>query len=193
MKKPVAKSGKINLRQISKLYREILIAIGEDAEREGLRGTPDRCARVWAEFINYDPGNTDVTFETIDTDQMIAVSGIEAWSFCEHHLLPFRCSIAIGIVPESKRVLGLSKYARVALQHAHRLQIQERLTGQIADEIQALTHCRSVAVVIDGQHLCAVMRGVKSNNTMHTAAMRGSFMESAEARAEFYRLIRRTV
>src|ERR1700674_2876777 len=116
------------------LGHELLLAIGEDPEREGLRETPRRWADSWREFIEYDPGTTETTFSSLTSDQLVCVSGIRVASLCEHHLLPFWCDVSIGYIPNEK-VLGLSKFARIAQQCAHRLQLQERLGQQIADEV----------------------------------------------------------
>jgi len=179
----------MNLDAIAQLYTTLLSEIGEDVTREGLRDTPMRAARFWQEFIEYDPGNLDVTFETVQTDQMIAVSGIKVFSLCEHHLVPFQCNIAIAYIAQ-ERVLGLSKLARIAHKYAHRLQLQERLVHQIADEVSELTGAPDVAVLGVGQHLCMVMRGVRTAGLMHTSVMRGVFRDSSEVRAEFLELIK---
>src|SRR3990172_1122507 len=124
----------------------LLSAIGEDVNREGLIQTPHRWAKWWLEFMQYDPGNTDTTFEAIETDQMVVVKGIKVWSLCEHHLLPFWCNLSIGYICKDK-VLGLSKFARIANKHAHRLQIQEGLVRDIAQEVTHLAQTEDVAVL----------------------------------------------
>ncbi len=179
----------MNLEHVASLYSALLEELGEDVNREGLRDTPMRAARFWQEFIDYDPGNLDVTFEAIQTDQMIAVSGIKVFSLCEHHLVPFQCDVAIAYIAQ-KKVLGLSKLARIAHKYAHRLQLQERLVQQIANEVSELTGAPDVAVLGRGQHLCMVMRGVRTNGLMHTSVMRGVFRDNAEVRAEFLELIK---
>lgn len=166
------------------MYRELLVLLGEDPDREGLRETPARVSRWWREFITYDPGKTNTTFEAIQTNQMVVVAGIKTWSLCEHHLLPFWCDVSIGYIAEEK-VLGLSKFARVVHQFAHQLQLQERLTHQIADEIERLTQSPNVAVLAAGQHLCMTMRGIKTPGLMQTSVMRGVFFDIPQARAEF--------
>lgn len=163
------------------------MAIGEDPARDGLAGTPRRFANWWREFVAYDPGTTDTAFESVATDQMVVVSGIRVFSLCEHHLLPFWCDVAIGYVARD-RVLGLSKFARVAHQCAHRLQVQERLTHQVADEITRLTGSGDVAVLARGTHLCMMMRGIRSPALMSTSVMRGVFLEKPSARDEFLKL-----
>lgn len=165
-----------------------MIEIGENPDREGLQDTPRRWARWWIEFATYDPGNTDTVFESVSTDQMVIVSGIKVWSLCEHHLLPFWCNISIGYIAGDK-VLGLSKFARIAHQFAHKLQLQERLTHEIADEVIRLTGSNSVAVLGKGEHLCMQMRGIKSSGIMTSSVMRGVFYDKPEARQEFLSLI----
>jgi len=172
---------------LEELCRTLLTTIGEDAERSGLADTPARWARWWLEFIDYDPGNTETTFEAVTADQMVVVSGIRVWSLCEHHLLPFWCDVAIGYIT-GDQVLGLSKFARIAHQVAHRLQIQERLTAQIADEVQRLSGSNDVAMLASGVHLCMAMRGIKSPGLMTTSEVRGKFRDRPEARAEFMAL-----
>jgi len=175
------------------LCRQLLLAIGEDPTRDGLVDTPRRWANWWREFITYDPGNTGTTFEAVEADQMIVVSGMHVTSLCEHHLLPFWCDVSIGYIPAQAdpRVLGLSKFARVAHQFSHRLQLQERLAQQIADEITILTGSPDVAVLASGRHLCMEMRGIKTPGLMTSSVMRGSFRSSAAARQEFLSMAQR--
>jgi GTP cyclohydrolase IA len=172
---------------LERICRDLLLAIGEDPDRDGLAGTPRRFADWWREFVAYDAGRTDTAFESVATDQMVVVSGIRVFSLCEHHLLPFWCDVSIGYVARDK-VLGLSKFARVAHQFAHRLQVQERLTHQVADEVARLTGSGDVAVLARGNHLCMAMRGIRSPATMTTSVMRGVFRETPSARDEFLRL-----
>jgi GTP cyclohydrolase I len=166
----------------------LLKSIGEDPTREGLVDTPARVASFWKEFIDYDPGNIDVTFESVQVDQMVAVTGIRVWSLCEHHLLPFWCDLSIGYLTTGS-VIGLSKMARIAHKHAHKLQIQERMVDQIAKELQELVS-DDVAVIGKGFHMCMAMRGIKTPATMVTSAMRGRFLTKPEVRAEFMELIK---
>jgi GTP cyclohydrolase IA len=172
------------LREIG---RELLLAIGENPERDGLKETPRRFADWWRAFIEYDAGMLDTTFESVTTDQIVVVSGMRVWSLCEHHLLPFWCDVSVGYLTDTK-VLGLSKFARIANKYAHRLQIQERLSHQIADELQALTGTESVAVLVSGEHLCMTMRGIKTPARMTSRVMRGVFLSSHSARMEFLQL-----
>ena len=161
--------------------------IGEDPARPGLADTPARFARWWLEFVDYDPGNLATTFPVSEMDQMVVVGPIRVWSVCEHHLLPFYCDVTVGYVTD-ERVLGLSKLARIAHQHAHSLQIQERLVEQVADSVVELSGSADVAVLGRGEHLCMSMRGIRSPAIMTTSVMRGSFRESVTARAEFLSL-----
>ena len=182
--------GKVDYPRLLALGRELLLAIGEDPEREGLRETPRRWADTWREFIEYEPGTTETTFASTSIDQMVCVSGLRVWSLCEHHLLPFWCDVSIGYIPDDK-VLGLSKFARIAHQYAHRLQLQERLGQQIAEEITRITGTQNVAVVARGTHLCMAARGIKTPAIMTTSIMRGVFREKQEARMDFLRLTER--
>src|SRR6266705_1949396 len=170
------------------LGRELLIAIGEYPDREGLQETPRRWADFWREFIEYDPGTTEKTFSSLVADQMVCVSGLRVSSLCEHHLLPFWSDVSIGYIPDEK-VLGLSKFARIAHQFAHQLQLQERLGQQIADEISRITGTNDVAVVLKGHHLCMESRGIQTPGVMSSSVMRGAFREEFETRMEFLRMI----
>jgi GTP cyclohydrolase IA len=166
----------------------ILEAIGEDTTRPDLADTPRRFADAWAEFADFEPGRIGTAFDhSAEGDQIVVVSGMRVWSMCEHHLLPFWCDVAIGYHPAG-RVLGLSKFARIAQEAAHRLQTQERLTAQVADRVAELTGSDDVAVVGSGQHLCMCTRGVRTPGTMTTSVVRGLFRESAAARGEFLTL-----
>jgi GTP cyclohydrolase I len=188
--KPRAQQSQKNVDypKLLELGRELLIAIGEDPDREGLQDTPSRWASWWQEFIEYDAGTTDTVFSTVSTDQMVCVSGLRVFSLCEHHLLPMWCDVAIGYIPID-RILGLSKFARVAQKFAHQLQVQERLAEQIADEISRLTSTKSVAVILKGEHLCMSSRGIRTPGIMTTSVMRGVFREQYETRMEFLRLM----
>lgn len=177
---------------MERIGRDLLIAIGEDPNRPGLIETPKRFARWWQEFINYQAGTLDTSFERMgQTNQMVVVSGMRVWSICEHHLLPFWADISIGYIAKDK-VLGLSKFARIAHKFAHRPQIQEQLVQQIADEIVSLTHSEDVAVMASGVHLCMVMRGIKTEGTMTSSIMRGAFLYSESARQEFLQIVQQT-
>ena len=169
------------------IARQLLISIGEDPEREGLRDTPARFARWWREFTEFDAGVTSTTFSSQVSGQCVVVSGINVWSICEHHLLPFSCSLDIGYVSR-EQILGLSKFARIAHRHAHRLQVQEQLVADIADEIEKVTGSPDVAVVGRGEHMCMTMRGVRTSAQMASAVWRGAFADDADLRSELRRL-----
>jgi GTP cyclohydrolase I len=179
---------RVDYPRLLALGRELLLAIGEDPDREGLRETPSRWADAWREFIEYDPGTTETTFASVASDQLVCVSGIRVASLCEHHLLPFWCDVSIGYIPNAK-VLGLSKFARIAQQFAHRLQLQERLGEQIADEISRITGTQNVAVVLKGEHYCMTARGIRMPGRMTSSVMRGVFRTESQTRIEFLRLI----
>jgi GTP cyclohydrolase I len=167
-----------NKDPLEAIARQLLVEIGEDPDREGLQDTPARYARWWREFTQYEPGSVDTLFETTASGSLVAVSGINVWSLCEHHLLPFSCRITIGYLPREK-MLGLSKFARVAHQQAHKLQSQEQLSHQIADEIERLTGSPDVGIVGRGEHLCMAMRGIRTPAAMTTAVWRGALQDSA--------------
>src|SRR5437660_1453020 len=179
---------RVNYPRLLELGHELLLAIGEDPDREGLRETPRRWAETWREFIEYDPGTTETTFSSMTSDQLVCVSGVRVASLCEHHLLPFWCDVSIGYIPDEK-VLGLSKFARIAHQFAHRLQLQEQLGQQIANEITRITGTMNVAVVLKGEHLCMTARGIRTPGRMTSSVMRGVFRTESETRMEFLRLI----
>jgi GTP cyclohydrolase IA len=185
---PARKQSATVYERIKNLARELLEAIGEDPDREGLRETPRRFADWWREFLEYDPGTTDTTFEATHTGSLVAVTGMRVYSLCEHHLLPFWCDVSIAYFP-TRQVLGLSKFARIAHKYAHRLQLQERLCNQIADEVQEVTGSPDVAVVCRGEHSCMTMRGIKTAGMMTSMSMRGVFEAEDSKRMEFLRLI----
>ena len=171
----------------------LLEAIGEDPDREGLRDTPARVARFWAEFMDGDHGTVNRIFpqEGAHYDEMIVLRGIRFYSLCEHHLLPFTGTATVGYVPNGAGLLGLSKLARIVRRHAASLQVQERLTAQVADEVMELTGALGVGVYIEAVHLCAAMRGVRSEDSAFvTSVMRGVLLTKPEARAEFLSLAR---
>jgi GTP cyclohydrolase I len=171
------------------LARQLLKEIGEDADREGLRETPERFARWWREFINYEPGSLSTLFETTTTSQMVVVQDIQVWSLCEHHLLPFQCMVTIAYRPTS-HLLGLSKFARVAQRHAHKLQVQERLVSDIAEDLASITGASDVAVIAKGEHLCMTMRGIKTSALMTSTAFLGAFATDGALRGELLSLTR---
>ncbi|MDU0352808.1 GTP cyclohydrolase I FolE [Paraglaciecola aquimarina] len=174
-------------------FSEILSILGEDVTRGGLVDTPTRAAKA-IQFLTdgYHKSIEEVVNGAIfeaDTDEMVVVQDIEYYSLCEHHMLPFigRCHIAY--LPQGK-VLGLSKFARIVDMYARRLQIQEGLTKQIANAVQKVTGAAGVGVIMEGKHMCMMMRGVqKQSSSMTTSVMLGSFRESNATRNEFLRLI----
>ena len=176
-------------------FSQIIEAVGEDLTREGLVDTPKRAAKAF-KFLTHGYEKTleevlNGAIFTADSEDMVIVKNIELYSLCEHHLLPFIGKCHVGYLPEGK-VLGLSKIARVVDMYARRLQIQERLTKQIADAIEQATGARGVAVVIEAKHLCMMMRGVeKQNSVMTTSAMKGIFRKEINTRSEFLNLISR--
>ncbi len=180
--------GRIDTARIEHAVREILLAVGEDPDRDGLRRTPERVAGMYAEVLSglCDPvDHLAVTFAA-DHDEMIMVKDIPLYSLCEHHLAPFLGRAHVAYIPNADgRIAGLSKLARLVDSYARRLQVQERLTSQIADEIDAKLAPRGVLVVIEAEHLCMSMRGVrKPGTTTVTSAVRGLFRTQAATRAE---------
>ena len=177
-------------------YREILIGLGENPDREGLQDTPVRAAKAMQYLCHgYDQSVEEIVNGALfasDNDEMIIVADIELYSLCEHHLLPFIGKAHVAYIPTGK-VLGLSKIARLVDMFARRLQIQENLTRQIAEAVQQVTDAAGVAVVIEAKHMCMMMRGVeKQNSTMNTSVMLGAFRESSNTRQEFLQLIGRS-
>ena len=192
---PVAPSP-VDQARIAAATAEILDAIGEDTGRAGLRATPERVGRAWAELTagyHIDPVKliNDAIFE-VDHDDMVIVRDIEFYSLCEHHLLPFAGRAHVAYIPRGK-IVGLSKIPRIVDMYARRLQVQERMTRQIADFIDSVLAPHGVAVVLEGVHLCAVMRGVKKHEaSMTTSSMLGTFRENPVARNEFQVLLGRS-
>ena len=180
---------------LSQSYREILIGLGEDPDREGLLDTPVRAAKAMQYLCHGYEQSVDTIVNgalfASDNDEMVILKDIELYSLCEHHLLPFIGKAHVAYIPTGK-VLGLSKIARIVDMFARRLQIQENLTREIADAIESVTQAAGVAVVIEAQHMCMMMRGVeKQNSTMNTSVMLGAFREPS-TRMEFLQLIGRS-
>jgi GTP cyclohydrolase I len=179
----------IDIGSIENAITQIIIAIGEDPNREGLQKTPARVARMYLELMDgyrQDPIGliNDAVFD-VSYDEMVLVRDIEFYSLCEHHLLPFIGRAHVAYLPKG-RIIGLSKIPRIVDLFAHRLQVQERMTRQIAEFIDELLHPLGVAVVIEGLHLCATMRGVKKHDArMTTSSMFGLFRKSIATRQEF--------
>jgi len=183
-----------DLDRIADSYRELLQAIGEDVDREGLQRTPDRAARA-LEFLtqgyrqNLDEIINGAVFES-SASEIILVKDIELYSLCEHHLLPFIGRAHVAYLPNGK-VIGLSKVARIVDVFARRLQIQENLTTQIAESLMRCLEPSGVAVVVEAKHLCMMMRGVeKQNSVMKTSCLLGTFKDDARTRSEFLSLLK---
>jgi len=185
----------VNKKKVLKLIRELLIEIGENPDREGLKKTPQRVANT-IEFLTqgYKISPRQVVNNAVfksEANNMIIVRDIEIYSLCEHHLLPFYGRCHIGYIPKDK-VLGVSKICRLVDVFSRRLQIQERLTSQIAHEIMQRIDAEGIGVVIECRHLCKMMRGVeKQNSIMTTSSVLGSFREQPATRSEFLALINR--
>jgi GTP cyclohydrolase I len=188
-------AARVKKGRIQQLVRELLLAIGEDPDREGLADTPRRVANFWNEFINYKDENTNTTFESFQADQMVVVSGIPTWSLCEHHLLPFSATVSVGYVPKppdkNGEILGLSKVARVVHLCAHKLSTQERLVDDVHNMLEGLLKDPlGIAVVASGVHTCMTMRGVRTPGVMTTSKVSGIFKRQDEVRQEFFSLIK---
>jgi len=174
---------------IEESVRTLLTNVGEDPNREGLQRTPDRVARMYDELLagyHTDPVKmiNDALF-TVDYSEMVIVKDIDFYSLCEHHMLPFHGRVHVAYIPNGK-VIGLSKIPRIVEMFARRLQVQERMTEQIADFINEIIQPQGVAVVAEGVHMCSMMRGVKkANASMVTSAVRGTFKNDSKTRAEF--------
>ncbi len=179
----------LDLGRLEGLAAEWLQVIGEDPNREGLLKTPERVAKAWAFLTRgYRQNLEEIVNGAIfqaEGSEMVVVKGIEFYSMCEHHMLPFFGQVHIGYIPGEK-ILGLSKFARIVDLFARRLQVQERLSVQIAEAIQQVLEPRGAGVVVEGVHLCMMMRGVeKQHSRTVTSAMLGVFREDAKTREEF--------
>lgn len=179
--------------RIEKAVREILVAIGEDPDREGLLETPKRVANMYAEVfsgLENDPKQFLKVFSEEDNDEMVVVRDIPLYSMCEHHLLPFVGKAHIVYIPADGKVIGLSKLARIVDNFARRPQIQERLTSQIADFLNDNLHPKGVAVIVEAEHLCMTMRGARAAGAKtRTSALRGVIRSDARTRGEALALI----
>jgi len=183
-----------DLPRIERAVREILLAVGEDPDRDGLAQTPARVARAYAEqFAGLRQSPEDVLTTVFDAghEEMVLVRDIEVYSTCEHHLVPFFGNAAVGYIPNPKgQITGLSKLARLVDVYARRPQVQERMTSQIADAMMRVLEPRGAIVVIEAEHLCMSMRGVRKPGAKTvTSAVRGSFLESDSTRAEAMSLL----
>ncbi|AHI31020.1 MULTISPECIES: GTP cyclohydrolase I FolE [Marinobacter] len=181
------------LDDLASHFQQIIAGLGENPDREGLQDTPIRAAKAM-QFLtqgykqSLDTLVNNAVFESA-MDEMVVVQDIELYSMCEHHMLPFIGKCHIAYLPQGK-VLGLSKFARIVDMYARRLQIQENLTREIAEAVESVTDANGVAVVIEAQHMCMMMRGVeKQNSRMKTSVMLGAFRKSQATRAEFLQLL----
>ena len=185
----------MDLPKIEKAVREILEAIGEDPEREGLQETPKRVARMYAEVfagLHRDINQDVKVFHGEGNDEMILIGDIPFYSMCEHHLLPFHGKAHVVYIPRDGKILGLSKVARIVDTLSRKPQLQERLTSEIADEIERAVDARSVCVIIEAEHLCMTMRGIrKPGSKTVTSAMRGGCRTDLRTRNEALALINR--
>ncbi|WP_236567937.1 MULTISPECIES: GTP cyclohydrolase I FolE [unclassified Nocardiopsis] len=184
----------VDRRRIERAVREILLAIGEDPDRDGLIKTPERVARAYEEQfagLGQKPGDVLTTVFEADHEEMVMVKDIELYSTCEHHLVPFYGVAHVGYIPGADgRITGLSKLARLVDVYARRPQVQERLTGQVSDAIMEYLQPRGVIVVVEAEHLCMTMRGVRKPGAKTvTSAVRGIFRSSDRTRAEAMSLI----
>jgi GTP cyclohydrolase IA len=184
----------VDLARVEKAVRELLIAIGEDPERSGLVRTPERVARAYAEMfagLFVDPDEVLQTTFDENHDELVLVKDIPLYSICEHHLVPWHGTAAVGYIPGGDgRITGLSKLARVVDLYAKRPQVQERLTSQVADAVMRRLEPQGVIVVVEAEHLCMAMRGVrKPGSTTTTSAVRGIFQSDPRSRAEALSLI----
>jgi len=184
----------VDLARTEAAVRELLLAIGEDPDRDGLQRTPERVARAYAEMFAGLTVNPDDVLETTfdeNHDELVLVKDIPLYSICEHHLVPWHGRAAVGYIPgKDGRITGLSKLARVVDLYAKRPQVQERLTSQVADAVMRRLEPQGVVVVVEAEHLCMAMRGVrKPGSTTVTSAVRGLFKSDPRSRAEALSLI----
>lgn len=179
----------MDFETIRKAVLEVIRAVGENPDREGLINTPDRVSRMYAELLSGYSADPEKIINgalfNVDYDEMVLVRDIEFYSLCEHHMLPFLGRAHVAYLPKGK-VIGLSKIPRIVDMYARRLQVQERMTRQIADVIQNTLEPYGVAVVVEAVHLCSMMRGVKKHDArMTTSAMHGAFRANLATRQEF--------
>jgi GTP cyclohydrolase I len=184
----------VDLDRAAAAVRELLLAVGEDPEREGLRATPGRVARAYAEVfsgLHVDPDDVLQTTFDENHDELVLVKDIPLYSTCEHHLVPWHGSAAVGYIPGADgKITGLSKLARVVDLYAKRPQVQERLTSQVADAVMRRLEPQGVIVVVQAEHLCMAMRGIRKPGALTmTSAVRGIFQSDPRTRAEALSLI----
>lgn len=187
---------KINKEKVKKIIRELLIALGENPDREGLKDTPRRVSEMYEEILSgsFKKPEKHLVFyyEEEQYEEMVLIKDIPVYSMCEHHLLPFFGKAHVAYIPKKDRITGLSKLARVVEEFSRRLQLQERLTGQIADSIMNVLKPYGVIVVIEAEHFCMTMRGIrKPGSKTVTSCVRGIFQKDIKARQEVLNLISR--
>ena len=179
--------------RIKKVIQELLIAIGENPEREGLKETPDRVARMYEEILSGYREDAQSLLKVLkgeNFDEIVLIKNIPFYSLCEHHLLPFHGKAHVGYIPQHNRITGISKLVRVVEVFSKRLQLQERLTTQIAEAIEKSIRPKGVIVIIEAEHLCMTMRGVKKpGSKIKTSVVRGIFRENEKTRLEALNLI----
>jgi len=190
MKKKMTKN---SIDTIEKLIHELLIQIGEDPNREGIKKTPERVAKAWQFLAKGYEQNLDKIINNAifseDYDEMVTVKDIDFFSLCEHHMLPFFGKAHVAYIPDGK-IIGLSKVPRIIEMFSRRLQVQERMTQQIAETLNDVLNPKGVAVVLEGEHMCMQMRGVeKQNSYATTSAMTGRFRADSRTREEFLNII----
>ena len=184
---------KENISKVEKIIKELLIQIGEDPDREGILRTPERVAKAWDFFSQGYTQDLDAIINnavfTENYDEMVTIKDIDFFSLCEHHLLPFFGKVHVAYIPNGK-ILGLSKIPRIVEMFSRRLQVQERMTQQIAETINDVLKPKGVSVVIEGEHMCMQMRGVeKQNSYATTSSMKGIFLKDSRTREEFLTII----
>ena len=194
-RKMINKTKKFDKEKVQKAVKMMLEGFGQDLKREGIRRTPERVAEFYEEMLsgyNEDIDNIiSVHYQTEEYEEIVIVKDIQLYSMCEHHLLPFSGKVHIAYLPKKGRIVGVSKLVRVVEAFAHRLQLQERLSEQIADTIMKTVQPKGAMVVIEAEHLCMTMRGVrKPGAKMITSAMRGIFLKDARTRAEALSLLK---
>lgn len=181
----------VDKERIKAATRELLLALGENPDREGLSRTPERVAEFWSEFIDTPPGVIHRTFSKIHGDQIVYVADIHEWSICEHHVLPMLLEFTLGYQTDES-ILGLSKLVRVVRKWCRGLQIQEQIADGILQELKEASGTEHAGVYVHGVHLCMLMRGVKSGAVAITSACSGRFKDDPGVRSEFLEIARNT-